>query len=177
MDVALGLAGRIGSGKTSLASELARRMECPLASFGDHVRSVARERDLDDSDRKVLQTVGDELIALGWQQFCRAVLDQAAFAGGPAVIDGVRHHEAVAALRPMVAPARLFVVAVASPDDERLHRLADRGLSDAEITRADAHPNEGEVVDVVAAADCVVDGRLSVDAAADEVMAWLCDLE
>jgi dephospho-CoA kinase len=177
MEIALGLAGRIGSGKTSLASELARRLECPRASFGDYVRSVAEDRGLDAGDREVLQTVGDELIAQSWESFCRGVLDDAAYAGGSVVVDGVRHHDAAATLRPLVAPVRLLVVAVASPDDERLLRLAGRGLTDDEITRADAHPNEGEVLDVVAAADFVVDGRLSVAEAADEVMVWLRNLE
>jgi len=117
------------------------------------------------------------LIAQGWVSFCRRVLDDAAYVGGSVVVDGVRHHDAATTLRAMVVSARLMVVAVASPDDERLLRLVGRGLTDEEITRADAHPNEGEVLDVVAAADLVVDGRLSVSEAADEVMAWIKGLE
>ena len=65
-DVAIGVAGRIGSGKTTLAAELACQLACPQASFGEFVRSVAETRALvSTTDRTVLQDLGDELIAQG----------------------------------------------------------------------------------------------------------------
>lgn len=173
MEVALGISGRIGSGKTSLAVVLAERLNCPRASFGDYVRSVATDRGLDASQRDVLQEVGDDLIAAGWDAFCAAVLSSAGFTGGSAVVDGIRHAEAAQTMRKLVAPTPWRLVAVESEDATRRSRLAARGVNGAGITQADAHPNEGEVAAVMASADLVVSSDSTVEEAADAVMEWL----
>jgi len=173
MAFALGLAGRIGSGKTSLSAELSVRLDCPRASFGDFVRTVAEQRGLDAGSRDVLQALGDELIAEGWEPFCRGVLALAGYESGAVVIDGIRHHEAAATLRRILSPVQLYVVGVSSPDEDRLLRLADRGLTLDEVRRADLHSNEGEVLGVLGMADVVVDRRSSPAEAADAVIAWV----
>jgi dephospho-CoA kinase len=170
---ALGISGRIGSGKTSLAVVLAERLNCPRASFGDYVRSVARDRGLDASRRDVLQEVGDDLIAAGWDSFCAAVLRNAGFTTGSVVVDGIRHADAAQTMRRLLAPTPWKLVAVESEEAIRRSRLAARGIDDARTTQADAHPNEGEVASVMASADLVVSSDTTVEAAADLVMEWL----
>jgi dephospho-CoA kinase len=170
---ALGLVGRIGSGKTSLATEVARNLECPLASFGDFVRRTAAERGLDAEQRGVLQAVGDDLIEAGWEPFCRAVLAEAGYSGGSVVIDGIRHSEALRTVRRIIRPTALHVVAVTTPDSERLKRLGNRGMSTAEIDAADGHSNEREVGAILSAADLIIDSRTPAAEAATEVVAWL----
>jgi len=72
------IAGRIASGKTTVAQELSVRVGCPYASFGAYVRVVAHRRGL-NSDRPALQQLGEQLIAEGWTQFVEGVV---ASAGG-----------------------------------------------------------------------------------------------
>lgn len=173
MEVALGVSGRIGSGKTSLAVALAERLDCPRASFGDYVRSVASERGLDASERDVLQTVGDELIANGWDTFCSAVLRAAGYTDGSVVVDGIRHTDAAKTMRKLLAPTPWKLVAVESEEATRRSRLTARGIDAAGAAQADAHPNETEVALVMASADLIVSSDATVDAAADRVIEWL----
>lgn len=164
--VAIGISGRIGSGKTSLAVALAERLNCPRASFGDYVRSVATDRGLDASQREALQQVGDDLIAAGWEAFCAAVLSSAGYSGGSVVVDGIRHANAAQTMRKLVAPTPWQLVAVDSDDATRRSRLVARGLDEATTINADAHHNEGEVRAVMASADIIVS---SASALADAV--------
>lgn len=171
--VAVGLAGRIGSGKTTLASELANRIGCPRAAFGDFVRSVAEMRGLDAEDRTVLQDLGDELISQGWSGFVGAILHQASYTSGPLVIDGIRHRLAIDTLRARLHPTRLIVVAVDASDERRRERLQDRGLDSDGMRSADAHTNESEVDAVIRAADVILPADLTVDEACTTVLTWV----
>ena len=169
----MGISGRIGSGKTSLAVVLAERLNCPRASFGDYVRTVATDRGLDASRRDVLQEVGDDLIGAGWDTFCAAVLNSAGYSGGSLVVDGIRHADAAQTMRKLLTPAPWKLVAVESEDATRRSRLAARGVDDAGTAQADSHPNEGEVASLMASADLVVSSDSTVAEAADLVMEWL----
>jgi dephospho-CoA kinase len=173
VEVALGIAGRIGSGKTSLSASLADRLRCPRASFGDYVRSIAIDRGLDAGDRRVLQDTGDDLIAAGWRTFCEDVLRSAGYAGGVVVVDGIRHADASQMMRTLVSPTPWLVVAVRSEDATRWSRLASRGFDDAGTTEAESHPNEREVKSVIASADLVVSSESSLMNAVEVVMGWL----
>jgi dephospho-CoA kinase len=173
VEVALGISGRIGSGKTSLAVVLAERLNCPRASFGDYVRAVATDRGLDGGVRQVLQEVGDDLIAAGWDAFCAAVLNSAGYCSGSVVVDGIRHADAAQTMQKLVAPTPWELVSVESEDSIRRSRLAARGVDEAGTTQADAHPNEGEVASVMASADLVVSSDSTAAEAADVVMEWL----
>lgn len=172
-EVAVGVAGRIGSGKTTLASELASRISCPRASFGEFVRSVAQTRGLDSTDRTVLQDLGNELISEGWPSFVEAVLRQAGYTSGPVVIDGIRHRSAIETLRSRLDPTPLVVVAVDVSDEQRRERLRERGLESDDVNSADAHANEAEVDDVIRAADVVVPAHLTVVEACSTVLEWI----
>jgi len=163
----------MGSGKTSLASVLATRLAAPRASFGDYVRSVAVERGLDAQSREVLQDLGNELIAGGWDRFCTAVLNHADYTGGPVVVDGIRHLDAITNLELLVAPLPFRLVAVEAQDSLRLERLAKRGVDTTAAERAEAHSNEAEVLDVMRRADFRVSEDHSVEEAADLIIAWV----
>jgi dephospho-CoA kinase len=171
--IAVGVAGRIGSGKTTLAAELADQIGCPRASFGEFVRSVALTRGLDSTDRTILQDLGEELIANGWTPFVEAVLQQADYSSGPIVIDGVRHCTAIEILRSLLDPISLVVVAVDITDEQRRDRLRERGIQSDDVSSADSHANESEVDDVIQIADLVIPGYLTVSEACSTVLEWI----
>jgi dephospho-CoA kinase len=173
VDVAIGICGRIGSGKTTLAAELASRLDCTRASFGDYVRFVAEDRGLDATRREVLQNLGDELIRDGWRPFCEAVLQHAHYAGGSIVLDGIRHGRAVSTITELLSPLPLRLVAIEATDALRATRLIERGVDQEAVERVDIHPNEAEVLDVIASADVVISSDANLNDAVAIVLGIL----
>lgn len=170
---AVAIAGRIGSGKTTLASILAGRLNCPMASFGSYVRSVALQWGLDPADRASLQDVGEDLIATqGWHSFCRSVLDHGGYVSGAVVVDGIRHVAAIAAIRELVAPTPCRLVAVSVRDESRADRLRVRGITAEAAQAADAHTSESQVHQVIEGAEFVTHDEDPTEAA-DAVLRWL----
>lgn len=162
--VVIGFSGKIGSGKTAISSELARSMGCHRVSFGEYVRSVARQRGLLES-REVLQSVGEALLTSDAEGFCRAVLAQSNWERGLSlVIDGVRHQQVVDVLRRLVAPMRFVLVFVVADDQLRDSRLSTRSVGASISMEIESHSTEREVAgQLQAVADIEVDGALSVE--------------
>lgn len=170
---AVAIAGRIGSGKTTLASVLADRLDCPVAGFGSYVRSVALQRGLDTADRASLQDLGEDLIGEGWQSFCRSVLNHGGYVSGAVVVDGIRHVAAITTIRELVAPTPCRLIAVGVRDENRAERLRLRGVTPEAVEAADAHAGESEVQQVIEHANFVVDEEDDPGDAADRVLRWL----
>lgn len=150
MSTVLALAGKIASGKSTLAVNFAEAMGWPHVSFGDFVRSVARERNLPET-REVLQEIGDKFIREELESFCRSVLAQADWKPGqPLVIEGVRHAEVSILLRQLVAPSKYFLVLVSVDDQTRKERLRAEGIDDRDLVeRVEAHPTEEQIKTVL----------------------------
>jgi dephospho-CoA kinase len=141
-------------------------------AFGDAVRVEAERRGIAPT-RVALQDLGDELIAAGWDSFCERVLGQAQWTEkGLLVVDGVRHLGAIDALKRAV-PDRVIVVFVDASHDERVRRLADRGIDADEAAGADMHPNEAEVDQVRQRADILIENCGSIVSAIDIAAASL----
>jgi transcriptional regulator with XRE-family HTH domain len=139
-------AGRIGSGKSTISSGVAKALGWAHASFGDYLRTVARSSGLDES-REVLQELGATLVSKSADDFCRAVLTHYQWsAGEPLVIDGVRHAEVVEALRSLVAPLELRLVFLDVNDNARFERLerVDESMS-RHLAVVEDHSTELEV--------------------------------
>jgi cytidylate kinase len=106
----IALAGPIGSGKTTITTQLSARLAWPHAAYGDLIRSIATDRGL-GHDRATLQHIGTELIAAGWDAITRMVLNQAAWMRGePLILDGLRHLGAAITLAETVAPLPTITV-------------------------------------------------------------------
>ena len=168
---AVGISGRIGSGKTTFAESLSERLGCPHASFGKYVHSVAIEQGLDAGERQVLQTLGEDLIAtVGWHDFCNAVLEYAGYQSGSVVIDGVRHVDAIATLRELTAAVPWYLVAIDVDEAEIGRRRTSRGDDLASIARSESHRNEAQVGDVRALADIIVPAGVAIEEALTMVL-------
>jgi len=169
------ISGGIGSGKTSLTKLLAERLGVPRGAFGDVVRATARERGIAE-DREALQQLGAELIeTLGWEPFCRAVLDAAAWDGNvDVVIDGVRHVAAIETIRKLVAPNLSVLFFVDTPEDVRRQRIGAREGADPDLRAIEQHSTEADVRSALrSSADLVLNGEHSPDSLVEELLQFL----
>src|SRR5262249_44326598 len=138
----IGLSGRLGSGKSSMASLLAERTGWPTAAFGDYLRHLASQR-RSGADRVSLQLLGDQQIALGWDRFCSSVLTYFNWKPGQGlIVEGIRHIAAVDALSNLIAPQRLFLVYLALDETVRRNRLIQRDGMQALYPNVESHSSE-----------------------------------
>lgn len=174
--VAVGFAGPIGSGKTTIAVQVHQILGGVYVSFGDYVRSEAARRQL-GGEREVLQDLGEQLIAeKGWTEFCRSTLASCAWQPGvTAVIDGIRHVEVVRELRQLVWPQPLTLVFVDLNLEDRMNRIARTKLPDiSTLERLEEHSTERQVAGVLAElADFTVDGGNPTARTVADIVAWL----
>ena len=157
---AVGFSGRIASGKTSLASELAKSLGCPVASFGEYVRYIAMDRGL-ETERGVLQEIGESLINTGIPSLCESVLAHASWTPAKSiVIEGIRHMGVLAALRDLLQPLDLIHIHLSVGDRAQRERLKSRNSNARGIDRkVEKHSTEIEVLSVLPdIADVVIDG-------------------
>jgi cytidylate kinase len=162
--------GTIGSGKTSVAKEVARLLNAPRVSFGDYLRRVAGERGLDTANREVLQDLGLEFIK-DPRAFCAAVLSQASDwrLRTDLVIDGVRHAAALDALRQLLSSANVLFVYMEPPPDALEARRAERGDDPTALS----HPVEQEITSLRELADVIVNEDEDPEKSAVEVVSRL----
>ena len=140
----IAFSGKVGSGKTTLTTELATRLEWPRVGFGDYVRSYAMQHQIEPT-RENLQNTGELLLAKDAEQFCNNVLNQVIWQPyGHLIIDGVRHVDVLALIKKLVEPFRLFHIHVEAAEQNRLERLQSR-YSFTDIQRIDNHSTELDV--------------------------------
>ncbi len=167
--------GKTGSGKTTLAKQVAEILEANYVSLGDFVRREAIQRGAEPS-RHNLQRVGESLIAEGWEKFCGAALTQSGWSPGrPLVVDGLRHVEALRAIRAIIDPSTVRLVYVAIEDSVRFRRLHMRDdATELSNMNEDAYSTEEQVSHLLRPmADLVVDGSNELLGLALEVASWL----
>lgn len=174
--IVLGIAGKIGSGKSTLSEELAKGLGWSRASFGDFLRNVAKSRGLEDS-REVLQELGDSFIERSPNEFCRAVLAHYKWnSGEPLIIDGIRHAEIVEELRQLVAPLELRLIYLDVDDKTRFQRLKqlDETMEQINLERVESHRTEEQVRDrLPALADLRLPGDQSISELVSKVINWV----
>jgi dephospho-CoA kinase len=125
------LAGPRASGKSTTAKWLASLLGWRSFSFGDYVREVVRERGLDPQDLLVLQNTGTELIEKGWDNFCQNLLTYYGYNNENAVIDGIRHVQAVITLA-SITHSRVILVYLDVPETVQHERMQHRNRGEYE---------------------------------------------
>ena len=169
----LAFSGGIASGKSTLSEAVAQTLGCPRVSFGSYIREEAISRGL-GVDRSVLQELGEELVREDIEKLCKAVLAQALWLPGSAVVvDGVRHVAVAHKLRELATPSEFRLVHVSADGSTRASRLAARGDLADRLIEYERHSTEHDVVRLLPElADLVVDGQRSLDVIIEEVASW-----
>ncbi len=173
--IAVALAGKIGSGKTTVTSSLAHLLRWHRASFGDYVRLIVRERGLPET-REELQRVGTEILRENPRHFCSSVLLNCGWTCREnLIIDGLRHVETIEIIRKLVEPAPLKIVFLSLDEETRIERVKRRGETDITmIALADTHSSEQQVDSILATmADLIVDASRPVEEIVPEVINWI----
>jgi dephospho-CoA kinase len=172
MNTVICFSGGIGSGKTSLTAAVSDRTGIVVASFGRFVRATAEARGI-AGDRDSLQTLGEALInELGWESFCRSVINAAGWtAGASLIVDGIRHVAAFEHVERVVAPTKAKLVFVDLTPERRQARLdASRPDEGTVVSRADAHSTEKDVHGALRSrADLILDGTRVLSDLVDDV--------
>ena len=165
----VGMSGRIGAGKSSIAKALAIELECQVFSFGKFVRSRAVSIGAPES-RESLVAIGQALVDRDCEEFVASALSSAGWLPGDRlVIDGVRHRCVRSALITRAAHQRFFHVHVRSPNAVRSKRLQLR-CEDRNVTSLDRDPTEREVPKLATLADLIVDGDNEIDGIVSEIL-------
>ena len=155
----LAIAGPIGSGKTTTAALLVRRLGWPRDGYGDTIRAIAAARGLPAS-RGILQHLGAELTDASWDTFTRLVLSHAGWAPGqPLILDGLRHLPAATALRQAIAPLPGIIIYLDMPADIALTRARHRDQVTSPGTVGALHATERGLPAVRDHADLTVQAR------------------
>jgi len=173
-NIVIAFAGQIGSGKSTISIALAEALGLSRASFGDHVRSVAKQRGL-TQDRKMLQIIGSELIKNGWGPFCKAVLSQAGWKRGDSIIvDGIRHIEAIETLRQMTAPLKFVQIFISIEEEDRKSRLMSKGIMDKKgKSIIESHSTEAQVYSLHNEANLVLDGTQPISELVRQIIGFI----
>lgn len=172
----IGLAGRISSGKSTLAEQLAERLGLPRIVFGDYVRGQAQSRGL-GTERPTLQALGaEQLESLGPDGFCRSAAQWARvdLDSTDVVWDGVRHVAVADALRKLQAPRAFYVMGLRPPEADRQRRVEAEAGSTQEREAWERDSTERELDAVFAEADIVMEAH-SVKHALEQAFAWLAE--
>ena len=171
MNCLVAFSGYTKSGKTTLATNVAEALKCPLASFGAFIRKTADQSGFPDPTRHQLQEIGDKLARTDIERFCKAVLDSAGFKpGSPLVIDGIRHLEALTAIRNLAPNQPLKLIYTESDLASRAKRA---GLTEDEMSTVDRHPVESQSAKLRSVSDLIVSTSHSLENSVAQILLFL----
>lgn len=164
MSLLLCFSGQIGSGKSSVSTEVAQGLGWRRAGFSDYLRAEIVRQGGDPEDRKSLQDLGQSLVNADPMTFCQKVLAAGGFRpGDDFVIDGIRHVSIFEILARVSQPSEaklLFLHAGEIPRNARVQSRTDAG----DFARASAHRVEAELTDALPKrADGIVDANQPID--------------
>lgn len=172
-NLVLAFSGKIASGKTTISREVAHILNWPWVSFGDFIRSVARERGLEES-REVLQELGEKFVKEEQEWLCQKVLSQEKWApGGSLIIDGIRHIEILNKLKTLVYPSELFLITIHLDEEIRIERLQKHGISLRNIELTGKHSTEQQNDLLIQTADLLLDGSKEIEDLLNIIITWI----
>ena len=150
----IGVAGRIGSGKTVVARYLA---ECHGFEYLRYSFVLADWYQEDPEAKMRLQTVGWEVMSGPGQRDLNRRLISGIDDARDCAVDGLRHPIDFESLRNAFAKS-FFLVYIDTPREIRFERLRDRYPTYDEFLAADSHPVESHIEELVPLASATLSG-------------------
>lgn len=176
MSIFVLIAGRIASGKSSLAEGLAAELGWPVAKFSGYLRHLAEQRHMEPS-RQLLQALGEELVEADARSFASEFLKFSEWqVSKPIIVDGLRHLEILDAFRSVGRSDQVVLVYVSPPASEAVweERLKIKDIrSLADLKKIEEHPTERQQPILEAAADIIVSGDRPLHESVSEVVRWM----
>ena len=155
MNVKVCVAGKICSGKSTLANQIARQAGCPLVSFGGVLRHYS-ERNKLPVGRRNLQELGKRLIdELGFEDFLEWIIKESSIDWSqPLVLDGVRHVKIYGYMTKKFSGT--ILVYCDCDEEAQIVRLRTRdGICEEDAKQIISHATEAGVEDLRAIAHMV----------------------
>lgn len=150
------VAGKICSGKSTLAKRIAEHMGYPLISFGGILKNHLVKSDLPIT-REGLQRIGQELIdQLGYEGFVQWLIEHSSEIqwDGPFIVDGLRHGVIYNHLVDKF-PRSFLVYCVCDPKTQLARLMARDQINGKEARRILSHETEQYVSELESQANLV----------------------
>jgi dephospho-CoA kinase len=155
--IVVGVAGRIGSGKTAIAKRIER--ECGF-QYLRYSQVLAEWQHVDPMDKIQLQRIGQEVMDGGRQHELNGRLIDGIDSTRDAVIDGLRHPVDFECLQAEFGP-RFSLIFVDTPFEDRFKRRRDRFGSLDEFREADSRSVESHIDSFRPVATLTLSGTMS----------------
>lgn len=162
------IAGKAGSGKTTVAKILASQINSRYVTVSDYLKSKCDELNV---TREVLQKIGNECISQGWANFVHAFLKFVGWNGQDSlIIDGIRHVSFMEMLIAEFYPVRPICVYLDADQETLDSHIAQRG-----VEVIDKKPvSEGTNEKLVDCADIVIPVKdLNANQIAEKIIAYV----
>lgn len=146
------IVGKIASGKTTVASELASVIGGEQFSVSDYLKYCLKQKAIENPSRTQLQELGESFISEGWESFCDGFLKFINYDMSKTyVIDGIRHKNFFSTLCNKIYPINPILVYLEVSDEVLQQRKFER----AEIKYDDKRSAEGNLADLYNIADII----------------------
>jgi dephospho-CoA kinase len=166
----VGLAGRIGAGKTAAAEYLEREHGFQSTRYSKVIR---RWRGSDATTLTELRELGWQIMSSGQQAELNARLIAGLDRSHSAVIDGLRHPIDFRSLSDAFGPAFHLMYLEATPERRFDHHNKGKYLSREDFAAADAHPVEAQVDGLRTLAEATILNEGPLDLLHRELNRWL----
>jgi cytidylate kinase len=174
---ALGVAGKIGSGKSTLISSMSKEYEFSIASYGLFFRSLAASRNLPIT-RETFQGLTDQiLLEIGHDSLADKVVEASGWDRKRCLlIDGIRHIESVSSISRAVYPLPFYSVLLEIPEEVRISRIEKRDyLLPNAIETHDGHPSERSFERLIKPSASLVVTEIETNACIERIYSFLSD--
>ena len=168
----IGLAGRIGSGKTTIAHLLETEFGFQYLRYS---LVLAEWFQTEPSAKTVLQRVGWDVMSGDRQRELNRRLIQQISRDRDCVVDGLRHPIDFESLKAEFS-LHCFLLYIDAPTESRFERLHERYATHQEFAKADLHPVESNIELLRPLASAFLDGTVGVEQLALELRILIRDL-